>query len=223
MGFAGYPSSAAWSRTSFNGSRPRSSVRQDPIQEIGDEVTVVLPSNGRTRVARRGSTTTDGRYPAPQPHHRAPLPQAYRSARTTRRYTRQYPAPQPHHRAPLPSEYRAAGSMQYRPMFILSRGVGDPDIENMDHEEMVQAFGNGTDNMGVDETIISRFPTGKVRDPQKLPEDARRCAICLEDYGNGDVRMTLPCMHAFHENCCRKWLAQNGKCPFCLRHVTFHE
>ncbi|KAG7360135.1 ring finger domain containing protein [Nitzschia inconspicua] len=101
---------------------------------------------------------------------------------------------------------------------------GAVDIDNMNYEQILRAFGNGTENMGAEETLISQLPTHKLKDPNKeLPEDARQCNICLEDFVTNDVRMCLPCFHGFHEDCCRKWLRQNGKCPVCQHRVTADE
>jgi E3 ubiquitin-protein ligase BIG BROTHER-like protein len=96
-----------------------------------------------------------------------------------------------------------------------------PDIDNMNYEQMLRAFGNGTENMGAQDTVISQLPTHELKDPQKeLPEDARQCAICLDDFEKGETRMCLPCFHGFHEGCCQKWLRQNGKCPVCQHRVS---
>jgi hypothetical protein len=99
--------------------------------------------------------------------------------------------------------------------------AGRPDtVDDMNYEQLLRAFGNGTENMGADETIISQLPFHTLKDPIKeLPSDARRCNICLEDFVKDEVRLCLPCFHGFHENCCKTWLRQNGKCPLCQHRV----
>jgi hypothetical protein len=52
-------------------------------------------------------------------------------------------------------------------------------------------------------------------DLNKLPEDCRRCAICLDDFLPGSFRKTLPCWHGFHTQCVDKWLRNVGACPIC--------
>merc|ERR1711933_376497 len=89
-------------------------------------------------------------------------------------------------------------------------------MDNMSYEQLLQAFGDGTDNLAAEESAIASLPTAVIKDPTKeLPKDARTCAICLEDFQEGDVRKTLPCLHGFHEECVNKWLRTNGACPIC--------
>ena len=88
------------------------------------------------------------------------------------------------------------------------------NIDAMNYEQLLTAFGDGTENMGANEREIRRLPTHIVGDAP-LPEDARQCLICLEDFEKGESRTILPCLHGFHKNCCQKWLTTNGKCPIC--------
>jgi len=39
------------------------------------------------------------------------------------------------------------------------------------------------------------------------------CGICLHEHP--DTVRALPCAHAFHEVCLRKWLKMKGVCPIC--------
>ncbi|CAM9239071.1 unnamed protein product [Phaeothamnion confervicola] len=42
------------------------------------------------------------------------------------------------------------------------------------------------------------------------------CAVCLDDYEEGDVLKVMPCGHAFHAACIDPWLRdKSGRCPMC--------
>lgn len=42
------------------------------------------------------------------------------------------------------------------------------------------------------------------------------CAICLENYEDGDSLTGLPCRHSFHTHCIRPWLSgKSALCPMC--------
>lgn len=63
---------------------------------------------------------------------------------------------------------------------------------------------------------LRKIPTAKFRkgDPYET------CAICLEDYVEGEKLRILPCSHAYHCKCIDPWLTRNRRvCPVCKRKV----
>lgn len=47
------------------------------------------------------------------------------------------------------------------------------------------------------------------------PDEAKSCAICLDEYRVNDPMVTLPCMHFFHRDCVKRWFQNQPNCPTC--------
>ena len=48
----------------------------------------------------------------------------------------------------------------------------------------------------------------------------RKCEICCEEFQNGEVITTLPCLHQYHCKCVMPWLKQKENCPGCRHDIN---
>lgn len=94
-------------------------------------------------------------------------------------------------------------------------GMTHVNPDHMSYEQLLQAYGNGSENLGAEERQIRSLPSSTIEDVDRLPADSRQCSICLEDFKEGDKRKIMPCLHGFHADCVDKWLRSNGSCPIC--------
>ncbi|CAN6453520.1 unnamed protein product [Victoria cruziana] len=47
------------------------------------------------------------------------------------------------------------------------------------------------------------------------------CAICLQDFEDGDAVRRLPqCRHIYHGACVDRWLSRRGSCPMCRKEIV---
>ena len=225
--------------------RPRASYRSvRTVDSNGNEITVISGGNSTTRVARRSSTPADN-YAS-----RASNSNIGNSGRNNSRTSDPLMDLMLHHQLQMNgsiyrtssgrnnSEVTGLGSVQdnlirqhlhrhYNPDHLRHARANNNnnDIDNMNYEQLLNAFGDGTENLGADEGDIRQLPTHILKDdplkgPSALPEDARQCLICLEDFAKGERRSILPCLHGFHTNCSTKWLRTNGSCPICKHRIS---
>ncbi|GAX18308.1 E3 ubiquitin-protein ligase Arkadia [Fistulifera solaris] len=100
-------------------------------------------------------------------------------------------------------------------MILAGNANRQMNIDGMNYEQLLEAFGDGTENRGADEGDIRSLPVSTVTDTSTIPNDHSDCMICLETFKVGDERKTLPCLHGFHSACVDKWLRTSASCPVC--------
>ncbi|CAJ1977165.1 unnamed protein product [Sphenostylis stenocarpa] len=49
----------------------------------------------------------------------------------------------------------------------------------------------------------------------KIKEERKVCAVCLEDLGEEEQVINLSCSHKYHSPCLLPWLATHPHCPYC--------
>ena len=62
-------------------------------------------------------------------------------------------------------------------------------------------------------------------DAISLDEGKQQCAICLENFMEGDRISTsilnVECRHQFHQPCIMEWCMKQSDCPCCRRDLLF--
>ncbi|KAF7013542.1 unnamed protein product [Triticum aestivum] len=86
---------------------------------------------------------------------------------------------------------------------------------------------HGVDNRPpyIKKHVVEKLPSVVYKAPCSSGNNCEEaCAICLEDYDNGDMLRLLPCKHEFHVECIDPWLTKWGTfCPVCKLEVLTGE
>ena len=72
---------------------------------------------------------------------------------------------------------------------------------------------------GLNDKIVQNYPVTKIKNPNKLSEDKKKCLICLENFKKGDKSIALPCIHIFHSECIKCWMKKKNSCPLCKHKI----
>lgn len=75
---------------------------------------------------------------------------------------------------------------------------------------------------GLSEPQLNKIPAVTYRNLPTTDQDVA-CAICLEDFGQNDIVLEIPCKHRFHQKCLQDWLRINAICPLCRAPVVADE
>lgn len=70
-----------------------------------------------------------------------------------------------------------------------------------------------------DSSSALRGRRGSLRSSYACCTAGDHCAVCLDDFEEGDWVRRLPCLHHFHPPCIDRWLLQNKRCPLCMHPI----
>ncbi|KAJ0400250.1 hypothetical protein ATCC90586_009303 [Pythium insidiosum] len=117
------------------------------------------------------------------------------------------------------ASHRAYGSRESlsRTEDLLQQQDADIDPDNMTYDELLQ-LGERVGDVKKEQWrevavhVLSSLPTHRW---STRSESDVSCIICQESYNAGEVALTLPCAHVFHEDCVSGWIRENNSCPLC--------
>jgi len=77
-------------------------------------------------------------------------------------------------------------------------------------------------NHGLSPDTLQEFGTSKYEKEKSknLPEELKKCPICLSEFEEGEEMKFLPCTHRFHITCIDHWLETHSTCPICKKDFT---
>lgn len=85
------------------------------------------------------------------------------------------------------------------------------DVDNMSYEELLaldEVF-SPVKRPGLADSLVEQLAV------EHICGGGGECAICLEDFYDGDAVTCLPCSHMFHIRCAQEWLKLQSRCPYC--------
>lgn len=68
------------------------------------------------------------------------------------------------------------------------------------------------------ELSLAKIPVVPYTKPKEEDDPAQGgvycsgCAVCLDDFAEGDMVRQLPCQHVYHQACIDEWLIEKGRC-----------
>lgn len=95
------------------------------------------------------------------------------------------------------------------------RQMSREDLENMTQEEQA-----GLAKEVMDSLSVIKYEKEKNKN---VPDDAKSCPICIEEFEDGNEVRYLWCMHRFHKDCVDKWLEKHSNCPMCKKEYNENE
>lgn len=101
--------------------------------------------------------------------------------------------------------------------FAEPEGADDQVIRKLATRKFTVQRTDGNENENENETEETK---NEDEDEDNDSQEAPSCAICMQDYKEGDELRILPCKHEFHTGCVDKWLPMKKICPLCRHDIT---
>jgi len=93
-------------------------------------------------------------------------------------------------------------------------GMGGSRVVNVaDLEHLLQGE-RGLDRETLDSFTVVQYDKEKSKN---LDSELKKCAICLEEFEDGEDVKFLLCLHRFHKKCVDPWLESHTTCPICKK------
>ena len=108
------------------------------------------------------------------------------------------------------------------PLFLINQAANDGEefspINGLDLllQHLAENDSNHYGTPPAKREAINALPTVKV-------EEILSCAICLEDFLQGEEAREMPCKHRFHGGCILPWLELHSSCPVCRMQIPADE
>eukprot|EP00747_Dinoflagellata_sp_TGD_P164967 gnl/TRDRNA2_/TRDRNA2_185653_c0_seq1.p1 gnl/TRDRNA2_/TRDRNA2_185653_c0~~gnl/TRDRNA2_/TRDRNA2_185653_c0_seq1.p1 ORF type:complete len:322 (+),score=43.57 gnl/TRDRNA2_/TRDRNA2_185653_c0_seq1:43-966(+) len=94
---------------------------------------------------------------------------------------------------------------------VLTLGIFTASFPNYDNQVAVEA----PQRKAALPEQIAALPCIKHRHGL-FSEGEASCAVCLDQFAEGDCLRQLPCNHHFHRRCIDRWLKRSQCCPLCM-------
>jgi len=88
-------------------------------------------------------------------------------------------------------------------------------INNINENSRNISYFYSMDYNPVSQTMLDNLNVFRIKNINNLPNDGKKCSICLEEYKEADECVFLPCFHKYHSECIKTWLKKNNNCPIC--------
>ncbi|KAK9688927.1 hypothetical protein RND81_09G022600 [Saponaria officinalis] len=137
--------------------------------------------------------------------------QGFGTVRNRPNSTRSEPEQEHHHQQRIirTSDALEVGIDIFSPRFLESARASQREIVRTFVEELrVEREREGLKKLGL-------LPLKEYNSHENM-SSCNECAICLDDFEEGEVcRVLVNCSHMFHSKCVDDWLTNNQKCPNC--------